>query len=312
MAHKLWRLLIIIVIAILAWLYIDFLSVWKSITSISLFWAVIILTLITIDRCLIALKWSLIMRSVKLPVLFSTALIAYYQAGFIQRVFPSSLGGDAVRALVISSRHGQASVVFTSIFIEKILGIISAILLAMLAVIIFFKFIASNQSMEIIIISSIIFLVVILGFFLSMSEQSVYNLLKYLHFVKFRKILEKFYGKYLLFAKDPKSVFVSLSLTLIGQILQIFILVSCAKAISVDVPITIVIAAIAISQCLRKFAILLEGWLFSEFTAILVCTAFGISESKALAFFLMAHMFAIVASTPGIYFLIVGQRRSVG
>lgn len=72
-----------------------------------------------------------------------------------------------------------------------------------------------------------------------------------------------------------------------------------ALAIGVEVSLVTLFAALSVAHCLRKYAIILEGWLLGEFTMVMIASLFGIPQSQALAFSLLAHASAVVAALPG-------------
>ena len=104
-------------------------------------------------------------------------------------------------------------------------------------------------------------------------------------------------------------MFANLCLAFAEQTLQILILYLCALAIGVDVSAWLLVSVLTVSQFLRKFAIVLEGWALGEFVVVLTCALAGIDQTQALAFSLLGHVVGMVVSLPGAALMAMTRRR---
>ncbi|NGX16860.1 lysylphosphatidylglycerol synthase transmembrane domain-containing protein [Wenzhouxiangella sp. XN24] len=298
-AAALWHALVIILVGLAAWYFIDFGEVAKSIASITPAWLAVILLLATIDRFLMAGKWLHLLRHVRNPARFPAVLSAYYQSAFVQRFLPSSLGGDALRALIISSRYGAGSGVLATMVVEKLIAMFTATFLAICGGLMVLSR-AHDDSIEILLVSiPLLMMVMLVVLRLTLHRPLVLGIINRLPWIRAREGLIAIYDHYSGFRHAPQVLVANFIYSLIEQILQIVLLLCCALALNVAADIFTIIAAVAVAQCLRKLAIILEGWLFGEFTAVLVYSLLGIPEAQALAFSLLGHAAHIVASLPG-------------
>ena len=88
---------------------------------------------------------------------------------------------------------------------------------------------------------------------------------------------------------------------MVEQTVQVLMWLTAALAIGVATPVTTLFAVISVSQCVRKFAMLLDGWLLGEFSMVMIGVLFGVPQTQLLAFSLLAHASAVVASLPGAF-----------
>lgn len=299
-----WRISLAAIMIAIAVKYIDFVSVWESITSISLEWGVLIFVLTTADRFLMSYKWLHLLHAAQVKASFWRVLNAYYQATFVQRLLPTALGGDALRAVLLTKSDGQGETVVASMVVEKLVGISAAILLGFLGLMWAGRpELAGFSTLYILLTLAAVVVGLLVMFKLSMSTSLVERLTTVLP-AKIQGLLRTTHSQYLMFADRKKVIASNFVLAFVEQSTQILILLCCATAISVDASPGTIIVAIAVSQLLRKFAIVIEGWMFGELTNVLVCVAFGIDQAEALAFSLLGHAISTIACAPGGWFFL--------
>jgi glycosyltransferase 2 family protein len=295
----LWHLLVVAIVAIAGWYFIDITEVWNTLRGVEWRWLILLLLLATIDRFLMAAKWWQLLQHVTSTVQFTTVLSAYYQAAFVQRFIPSSLGGDALRALIVSTGSGNTSGVIASIVVEKLVAMLAAVFLAICGGVLIVSQV-HGQAMDLVLLSIPGMLALILLLLrASLHRPLVLNCIGWLPGLRVRATLSKVYGEYAGFQDAPRALIANFIYCIVEQAVQILLLFYCAQALGVDADALTILTAISLAQCLRKFAILLEGWLLGEFTAVLVYSVLGIPEAQALAFSLLGHAMGIVAAIPG-------------
>jgi glycosyltransferase 2 family protein len=75
-------------------------------------------------------KWWLLLRARAQAVSYGWAVRAYFIGSFFNNFLPTMIGGDAVRAYLLSARTGQASAAIASIFVERMTGFIALTVIA--------------------------------------------------------------------------------------------------------------------------------------------------------------------------------------
>ena len=284
-----------------AWYFIDFSEFWQTLRQVDGGWLLLMFLLATLDRFLMAGKWFQLLRHQGHPAGFPAVLSAYYQAAIVQRFLPSSLGGDALRALVISRRFGGTTGVLGTMVVEKLIAIVAAVFLATLGLVLALSQSRERAFIELLIVAPILLTVVLAGLRLSLHEPLARWMLKHVPGAKVRDKLLEVYLAYAAFRSAPMVLLRNFFYSCLEQSVQVLLYLASAIALQVDASPMTIIAAVAIAQCLRKFAILLEGWVFGEFTMVAVSGLLGIAASQALAFSLLVHAVAMAAALPGLW-----------
>lgn len=74
-----------------------------------------------------ALRWSLLVRQSQMKISFRYLLGTYLVGAFFSTVLPTSVGGDAVRAVETASKSGRAADATSSVLIERGIGLLVVI-----------------------------------------------------------------------------------------------------------------------------------------------------------------------------------------
>ena len=86
-----------------------------------------------------SLRWNLLLRAKGMTVPIRS-LYAYYLVGFFFSTFlPTSVGGDLMRAVELSRRTGRRADAFSSVLVERIIGLMTTSFMACVAVGLFFR-----------------------------------------------------------------------------------------------------------------------------------------------------------------------------
>lgn len=294
-----WHAAVIVLVGAACWYYIDFQTIVASLQHASVPWILLLIVLGVADRFLMAIKWHWLLRAVAVRVQFSRVLNAYFQAGLMQRFLPSSLGGDALRAVLIArSTAQQGTAVLGSMVVEKLVAMLSSAILAAIGLSLALLQLGEQHRDAVIAAIALGFVAIVLGVVLSFNERLVNAVLARLP-KSLAHATGKVYAAYVSYRLQPAVLLLNLLMCLLEQTLQVGIVVLAAVSIGTDATVLTLVAALAIAQCLRKFAILTEGWVLGEFTTVFICGLFGIDQSQALAFSLLAHATDVIASLPG-------------
>lgn len=104
----------------------------KLATNAKLVWIGVALGLLLILRMLASVRWYAVLRHHK----HSVSLIEIIEITFIStsigHLLPSGVGGDVVRGVQLSHRHGQVTSTASTILIDRFIGIYSMLLVALI------------------------------------------------------------------------------------------------------------------------------------------------------------------------------------
>lgn len=293
-----WHSAVLGLVLFAAWKFIDFGEFSSALAGMHWAWLAALLALATADRFLMAGKWLQLLKHVNSTATFPAVLSAYYQVAFVQRVVPSSLTGDALRAILISRRFHGTSGVLASMVVEKLVAMVASAFVALsgLAVLIFHR--QDSPHGWLLGLIPVMLAVLLAGLALSLHSPLAARVLRLMP-ARIRPPLERIYQLYTSFAAAPGMLAIHFVYCVLEQVVTVLLWLVAAIAVGVDASPVTLFAALSVAHCLRKYAIILEGWLFGEFTLVLIVALFGVPQSEALAFSLLAHVCGTVATLPG-------------
>ena len=97
---------------------------------------VVVVALVLIDRALMAYRWFVLLRPLereRMPS-FGVVLNIFFVSTFLGTFLPGSIGGDAVRAYSLATHGVPVGDSTASVFVDRMLGILSLLLVALLSV----------------------------------------------------------------------------------------------------------------------------------------------------------------------------------
>lgn len=111
-------------------------EVWKTVSRASAAPLLMAVGLVLLDRALMAYRWFVLLRPLEQQNLppFGTILRIFFVSTFVGTFLPASVGGDAVRAYSLSSQGVPTADSMASVFVDRMLGVLSVLLMALLGI----------------------------------------------------------------------------------------------------------------------------------------------------------------------------------
>jgi len=295
----------------MAWKFIDFPRLISSLNRVSLLTIVVVILLVTADRMLMAYKWLALLKIVGITPRFSRIVSIYYQAAFISRIMPTALAGDVLRGYLVSTFSRGWEKVLGSMLIEKIMAVLSSIGLATIGSLFLLQQLKEEgiPYFSYLLVAAIGCMVVL--FRLSFSERLQETVVRFLPVDRLQASLGKLRGAYQQFRGHRSALAANFVMALFENCLQVLIIYVCAVGIDTDASALRLLSALAISQFLRKIAMIVEGWILGEMIVVLTCSLAGIDQTQALTFSLVSYAIRFLAISPGgVLFLLQKKNRT--
>ncbi len=289
----------LVILALLAWFFVDFGEFFRSITSVSAGAALVLLVASVADRVLMALKWWHLGRAIGIPVRRTEYVAAYWGASFLSYFLPTSLGGEIYRGFRISRAAPETSGVLATMILEKMIGVLATIFFAWMGLAYLLTSGIAPDARAIFLGLLAFSVLAVGGFALSMMpsfHRRSLGLWKKLGVVR---PMEKLSRAYSSFSGHPGVLLGNFGLALVENALQLALTWGAAVALGVDLPVWGFFAIIAVTQFLRRITMIFDGWGLSEALRLVTYGLIGVSGSDTLAIALVGHAIMALASVPG-------------
>jgi len=309
--HRWWHVLVLALLALLAWIFVDVTGLLEVLGEVRLAPLLLLIVLGLLDRFLMAAKWSQLLAAVGVHLPLGAALSAYFQASFVNRIVPTTLGGDLVRGVRASTRDTREHVV-ASMVMEKVIGVLGAVALAAAGAVMLVPELHARGwgwAVWIIAAAGVLSLAALV---VSLSDTVVRRRLRPLSRLLKRPGLARVAGRlhdaYRDYRKCPSALVIHFLLTVLEQIVQVAVVYVCARAVGAETPALALLAVIAVSELFRKVAWMLEGWGLGELARILFLTLVAMETHRAVAIAILYHAVAWVVALPGAVLFVINRR----
>ena len=298
-ARTLLHIAVLITLALAAWRYIDFRVLFATLRSTAPVTLVLLTGICFIDRGLMAIKWWQLLRAGGANPSLAHVWSVYLQASFVAPLLPTSLGGDVLRGVKVAADAESKNAVVASMAVEKVIGVLGAVTFATVASVLLRGHVGRPGVGLLLLAPPAAGLLTLALFWGSLSQKIGARLSGWMPGEKLKHLVARLHGAYATYRGVPGALALNLLLTCIEQAVQIAVVYGCARAVGVDAPALELFAVAALSDFVRKVAIVVGGWGLAEFARVMVFSLACVEPSRALALSVLVHSVAIVASLPG-------------
>jgi hypothetical protein len=235
-----------------------------------------------IERVELTYKWNLLIWARGVDISFIRLFLINSIGGFWGLFLPSSLGTDVVRGYYLVKNNSEKSVSVSSVFVDRILGMLSLLLLAVISIF-FAGDLLSGLNIDIYILA--LFIIVVFLLYLFQRDNTAVFLEKTFKRVKNNKLFEnivKLNNSILKYKKYPKALFFSFLITMLVQVTRVMTYYFIASAFNISVPIIYFFLFVPIIMLIIMIPVSIGGLGVREGTFIAFFTLVGMSINDAV------------------------------
>jgi uncharacterized protein (TIRG00374 family) len=260
--------------------------------------------LFLISLVVLSFRWQILVSGygLKIPTL---TLFKYYLIGlFFNNFLPTGIGGDVLRIYNLIQSSGDRTISFASVMTERLLGISSTLILALISILILREEFRTNLILFIVLG---MILLVILFFAIAFSKKlaaPIEKLTVKLTIFRLGDRIQKFLDA-IRFYSDSKIVYIKiLTVSLIGQILIIVKAYCLALALGIEVNLIYMFLVVPITIILSMLPSI-NGIGFRDGGYVILLAKIGVSKAEALSLsFLTLFIPILISISGGILFML--------
>lgn len=243
---------------------------------------------------LAAYRWSDISELLKFKESRFFYVASYFKGAFFNQVLPSSIGGDTVRVLDLSTKGYHKKEAIFDVFIDRVIGLVGLLVLNLISTVIFFGIFDNSFSYLIIAISGGGLLGFVFLFLL--NKFHFLTSLKGLHY--FYKLGAKLNHLY----TDKKNLIKHIIISIGVQLLTVMALFAISKSIDVKLDFETFLIAVPPVFLLMIIPVSLAGWGIREGAMVGIFMLVYDDKAKILAMSILYGLLLIIGALPGSYF----------
>ena len=258
---------------------------------------------------IVAFRWQVLLK-VRGTHIGLFRLTKYYLTGFFFNNFlPSSVGGDVTRIINLSSRGVPASLSFSTVFVERLIGFLAMAALSVCSL--FFLMSVFKDSPLVIIVTvslTVGFLFILWASFNPKAERLVSRILLFFRWKGVGGKLHQAYEAIHVFRHHGGSLWLVFSISLLYQFVLGVFTYWVTRAAGLDASFWVVFALMQITSMVGVVPITLETAGTREWIYVLVLVPLGFHKSVIVGSMLLVRILSVIASSLGGIFFLAGDR----
>jgi uncharacterized protein (TIRG00374 family) len=301
------RILICIGILWFVFSRVDLSEVYQLFKGVSFWVFLLTLSLFFIATLLFTIRWGIILRNLQININLKTLISLQFIGMFFNLFLPTSAGGDVIKAYYLSNISQKRGMSYLSAFLDRYIGLISAIILAAIA----------SLSVRLEVDGFAIYFWILLVFIAAI-------LLSVLLATDFAKRLNKLLGTRLKFVqgiisminessktifKNPRVVIWTFLLSTGYLLLMIAINYIFIVSIGKSIELKDLFVFLPVIALLTSIPISINGLGLREGAYIYLFATIGFTNSESLSISLLNFVLMLLSGLPGALFYLILHRK---
>jgi glycosyltransferase 2 family protein len=243
-----------------------------------------------------AFRWRSFLRPLGFELSAGPAIRLYFVGMFFNAFLPTGVGGDAYKAIRIRRGPGTLASAFASVLLDRIAGVFGLALIGIAAVSVQ---IASGDRAAPVLVSLLVAIAVLLAAALLLTVGDRLLGQGRSNWFGLRPKLRRVLAAAMIGGRDSRAVLWGLVGGVAAQLLVLGAHIALAQAIGLRVPIAALAASLLVAAVAATLPITINGIGVREAVWVWSLGAYGVSDSYALAFALLALGMNLVSSALG-------------
>jgi uncharacterized protein (TIRG00374 family) len=260
--------------------------------------------LFLISLLVLSVRWQILVSGYGLKIPTRTLFKFYLIGLFFNNFLPTGIGGDVLRIYNLIQSTGDRTISFASVMTERLLGITSTLILALISILLMRDEFRTNFVLYIVV--SMITLVIV--FFSIVFSKNlaipIENFTVKLKVLRLGERIQKFLDA-IRFYSDSKIVYIKiLAISLVGQVIIIVKVYCLALALGIEVTFVYMFLVVPISIILSMLPSI-NGIGFRDGGYVVLLAKIGVSKAAALSLsFLALFIPMLISISGGIFFML--------
>ena len=304
---------LIVSLCLIAWIIakVNIDDTLRIIYSVKIVYLVLGCIWIVLDRFLMSYRWNILLAAKNIFIPFLQIVKICFIGAFSGNFLPSSIAPDAVRVYFASKYSSNTTDIVSSVFIDRILGLVSLAVIALFSILFIFLDRGEIHRKALWVVLAMLFLVAV--FLFSEKALNIIPLDKFRNFLSrwggwvAYQSFEKFYISCNEYKKNLTDVWLVLFLSFIVQGLSIVAIYVLAQSVNVDISLLNLFVFVPLMNLLIMVPVSIGGIGVQEGAFLYYFSQIGISTQAALSVALLFRAVTIAGSLPGgVFYAIEG------
>jgi uncharacterized protein (TIRG00374 family) len=288
---------------LLLYFVVDVREVGRVLAGVHPGWTVITLLAITCDRTLMSFKWLLLLRSRGHRIPLAHAVMVYCSAMVWGLALPSTLGADAIRAMLIRRRGVAYNDSVATIMVERGIGFVSALGMGLLGVVTLRILLPGAGQYDLLLLAGATLMTLAIAVLLLSFTERAFDVFMSMVPARWRQAglvarMQRLHDTYRSLASDRRTLVLFALLTSLQQAWFILLSVLIARSLSIEVNELYFVAAVPLAFLAARLPVSFDGIGIYEGIFVAVMSLAGLSPAQSFAIALCGRIFNLITWLP--------------
>lgn len=278
-------------------------EIWHVTTNATVLPLLAAVGLVLLDRALMAWRWLVLLRPIKAETLapFGTILRIFFVSTFLGTFLPGSIGGDAVRAYRLSRHQVPAGDAVASVFVDRMLGVLSLLLMTPLGLLFAYDLAANTEIMLALMVTTGGCIATAFIIFSDRAELLAARLLQTLPWHRVRRAGEAVVGSMRRYGPHHRSLVLVLMASVAVQVLRVVQAYYLGVALRIDQPIGVYFMFVPLILLVMLLPLTISGVGTSQAAFLWLFGRAGTADAAAFALSILFVALGVVGNLPGAF-----------
>jgi glycosyltransferase 2 family protein len=251
-----------------------------------------------------AFRWGIFLKRLNVPLPAGTTLRLTFVGSFFNSFLPTGIGGDAYKAIKVKDAPTSMATSFASVVLDRFSGIFA---LATIGVVVtMFQLLDGDQSPLVVAALAVAAAILVGTTMLILFGDRLLGRGSASWFGA-RPRLRRMFAAISVVATDRRSVGLGLMFAGVAQILGIGAHLALARSVGIDVPVTVLTAALLVATIAATLPVTINGLGVREAVWVWSLGLYEVQETEAFAYALLVLVMSLTSSAVGgIVYAVVG------
>lgn len=264
---------------------------------------ILAILVVTIDRVLMTFKWTLLLRAQGYRLPLWQGVTIYCTSMVWGLALPTTVGADAIRAVMVTKRGFNGTDVVTSIVIERMVGFVLALALGLVSLLILRSSGVLDAKFDRALYIGIAMLAGVTALLIAALNESLVakvlaRLPAALRESKILHYLRRFAGAYRSLGGAHRTIAQFSGLTVLEQVFSVIFPWTLAKGLGVPVDLLLLLGVLPLSTLISRLPISFDGLGVFEAVFVGLLVLAGIDAEAALAIAISGRIIQLFAFLP--------------
>jgi len=256
-------------------------------------------------------RWQMLLRAIKIHLPLKRIIISFSGGIFFNLFLPSTIGGDLMRSIDLSTHTNRPKEVIATVFLDRLSGYIGLVSVALISLALGSKLIHDKSVALLVIIITSILITVLLVLFNTAIYRKINNLLHSPNAGKIRELIKNLHQEIHVFRHNKRVIINNLLVSVIVQAIGPVTFFIISKSLGLNVNIIYFFIFFPIIGAVTLLPISIGGLGLRDAMTVFFFAEVGVSKDLAFAMSLINFGFILIAGGLGglIYVFTIRHRR---